>query len=834
MPKGYAATKCRIGEDTAKDSDLFANTLHLYEDADEVIILAEASSGNDFYDRNVGDNAYDIVRAKDNTDYDGGLTAIETASIESYIWNDENYNGIQDENEVGVATATVKLTRSYYDSRDTTWKLDDSFVLVATGTPVATATPVATGTPVATATPVATGTPTATASGGHYRFDNLPTYIEKDGQRYLVGYQMQLCEMPEGYAATKYHAAADSDKDSDLIAGTLDLQEPDTFLILAKAFSGNTPYCCQVRGVDYDIVKAADVTGYDGGIVQKDSHVSISGIVWDDADRDHQISDGESGIANVKIILRQYYRRNGKWELLPEAKQVAYTNADGQYRFDDLPLSVTVDGVTYLAGYRLWIDSIPAGYNAEEYADISSGSVEIRAEERTLDGCMILGIPEEKGVTSGTCLEGFNIAKGEDMAFLNVFLNRDPEESTETTTATDLVTTTTETAVSTESTTQTSTSASAGTTSVESSTTETSTATTQTTASTTESRTATTRTTASTTKTSTTTTRTTAKTQSSHTTATTRTHTTATKQTTSSVTTSKQTTHSTSHTTTAKVTASPATHTIAKTTTHTTHTTSHRTTAGTTSITTQRTSVTTSRTTATTHTTVTVTTTGSTSVTTSAIHRTTSSTTQQTTATVTLSSAGPTSVTTTTHTTSQTTIQTTSKQTVQTTVSQTNTTSVAPTSRTTSATVSTTGTTSTGTTDSSASTGTQTTHHSTHTTTQTTTVTETTVNSTCETSGASTSIRQTTLRKNHVSGDTVTTTTTAANREHAAGHHTQTTTTAADVSAQTSGTKRIPLPRQQNISGTPKTGDTTLHITILIAACGFSLLLAILTKRRKK
>ena len=828
MPKGYAATKCRIGEDTAKDSDLFADTLHLYEDADEVIILAEASSGNDFYDRNVGDNAYDIVKAKDNTDYDGGLTAIETASIESYIWNDENYNGIQDENEVGVATATVKLTRSYYDSRDTTWKLDDSFVLVATGTPVATATPVATGTPVATATPVATGTPTATASGGHYRFDNLPTYIEKDGQRYLVGYQMQLCEMPEGYAATKYHAAADSDKDSDLIAGTLDLQEPDTFLILAKAFSGNTPYCCQVRGVDYDIVKAADVTGYDGGIVQKDSHVSISGIVWDDADRDHQISDGESGIANVKIILRQYYRRNGKWELLPEAKQVAYTNADGQYRFDDLPLSVTVDGVTYLAGYRLWIDSIPAGYNAEEYADISSGSVEIRAEERTLDGCMILGIPEEKGVTSGTCLEGFNIAKGEDMAFLNVFLNRDPEESTETTTATDLVTTTTETAVSTESTTQTSTSASAETTSVESSTTETSTATTQTTASTTESSTATTRTTASTTKTSTTTTRTTASTTKTST-ATTRT--TATKQTTSSVTTSKQTTHSTSHTTTAKVTASPATHTIAKTTTHTTHTTSHRTTAGTTSITTQRTSVTTSRTTGTTHTTATVTTTGSTSVTTSAIHRTTSSTTQQTTATVTLSSAGPTSVTTTTHTTSQTTTQTTPKRT---TVSQTNTTSVAPTSRTTSATVSTTGTTSTGTTDSSASTGTQTTHHSTHTTTQTTAVTETTVNSTCETSGASTSIRQTTLRKNHVSGDTVTTTTTAANREHAAGHHTQTTTTAADVSAQISGTKRIPLPRQQNISGTPKTGDTTLHITILIAACGFSLLLAILTKRRKK
>ena len=32
--------------------------------------------------------------AKSVAPHNGGLTAIETASIESYIWNDENYNGI--------------------------------------------------------------------------------------------------------------------------------------------------------------------------------------------------------------------------------------------------------------------------------------------------------------------------------------------------------------------------------------------------------------------------------------------------------------------------------------------------------------------------------------------------------------------------------------------------------------------------------------------------------------------------------------------------------------------------------------------------------------------
>ena len=807
MPEGYAATKCRIGEDSAKDSDLFAETLNLYKDADEVIILAEASGGNAFYDRTVGDNVYDIVKAKDNTDYDGGLTAIETASIEGYIWNDENYNGIQDADEVGIATASVKLIRSYHDPHDTTWKLDDSFALVATGTPVATGT-----------TPIATGTPTASASNGYYRFDNLPTYLEKNGQRYIVGYQMQLCEMPAGYAVTKYHASTDSSKDSDLIAGTLDLQKPDDFLILAKAFSGNTPYCYSVRGVDYDIVKAADITGYDGGIVQKDSKVSISGIVWDDADRDHEIGEDESGIANVKIILRQYYRRNGKWELLPDVKQTAYTDADGQYRFDDLPLSVTVDGMTCLAGYRLWIDSIPDGYNAEEYAGVSSGNVEIHTDERTLDGCIVLGIPEEKDITSGTCLDGFNTAKGEDAVSLNVYLNRNPEETTVTTTITSTTPTATETTtVPTKPTTQTSTATSTETTSATVSTSRTTT-TTPTTVSTTKTQSSDIPTTPATTAT--------------------------TKQTTSSTTTSKQTTHTTTKTTATTVktttvsTTSTKTQTTTKTkttthttkqttlTTHTTYTTSRRTTSSTTSITTRKTSAVTSQTTRTTPTTTTkltvVTTTTITTSTSVTTNPTTSLTTKQTTTTA--SSAGPIISVITTHTTIHTT-QTTSKHTVPTTTSRTTASQTGTTSATTPQTSRTTYVTST-------TTGTTTTKPS----TQTTTNTATTVNTTCETSSTSTSIRQTTSRKNHTSVDTTTTTTTTANGIHAADHNKQTTTTtaASDVSAQTSVIKRNSALHRQNIPGTPKTGDTTLHITILIAACGFSLLLAILTKRRKK
>ena len=95
----------------------------------------------------------------------------------------------------------------------------------------------------------------------------------------------------------------------------------------------------------------------------------------------------------------------------------------------------------------------------------------------------------------------------------------------------------------------------------------------------------------------------------------------------------------------------------------------------------------------------------------------------------------------------------------------------------------------------------------------------------------------TTTQKHHVIIDTTTTTTTTAtvsDNDRHDGSSTQTTTTTIDVSAHTSIKKRIPIPEKQNIPGTPKTGENALHITILIAACGFSLLLVILTRRKKK
>ena len=124
--------------------------------------------------------------------HNGGLTQFETAAIESYIWEDENYNGIQDADEQGVDNVSLKLTRSYYDEAEGTWKLDDSFVLTASGTPADDTTPDDAENEETPTELSVMGEPTATASNGIYRFENLPTYVEVDGVQYLAGYQLQL------------------------------------------------------------------------------------------------------------------------------------------------------------------------------------------------------------------------------------------------------------------------------------------------------------------------------------------------------------------------------------------------------------------------------------------------------------------------------------------------------------------------------------------------------------------------------------------------------------------------------------------------------------------
>ena len=131
------------------------------------------------------DYAYDYIKAKDYDGYDGGLKAFETASVSGVVWEDTNYNGIQDDGEAAYHNsknpAVVNLQQYFY--RGDKWVPENAVFQTH-----------------------------ETKTDGTYTFSNLPTYVEKNGVRYLAGYQVVLKTMPKDYAATKYWNDADPSK----------------------------------------------------------------------------------------------------------------------------------------------------------------------------------------------------------------------------------------------------------------------------------------------------------------------------------------------------------------------------------------------------------------------------------------------------------------------------------------------------------------------------------------------------------------------------------------------------------------------------------------------
>ena len=91
------------------------------------------------------------------------------------IWDDLNYNGLQDAEEPGYEGTTVILTRSYFDPQSGQWIPDTSF------------------------TPMNQ----TTGADGIYRFEQLDTQVVRGSKAYLAGYQLTLAELPGDRAVTK-------------------------------------------------------------------------------------------------------------------------------------------------------------------------------------------------------------------------------------------------------------------------------------------------------------------------------------------------------------------------------------------------------------------------------------------------------------------------------------------------------------------------------------------------------------------------------------------------------------------------------------------------------
>ncbi|MDE7124291.1 MAG: hypothetical protein K2N83_02220, partial [Eubacterium sp.] len=410
---------------------------------------------------------FDINKVVTYDGYDGGLTEFKTDSVSGRVWIDKNYDGLMDENEVGLNGVSVTLKRYYLekggsDSEDTgTWREDADF---NNSSPV-----------------------TASDSNGDYTFDNLATYVYKDGNYYLAGYKVFVVNHPNSsvYAATLYHSVSEENlRNSDL--KNYALNETDEYAVIADTFNnGDSQIADSVTNISsaatllndlfyvvkyhenyYNLVTAKPVKEIDAGYHEYDVS-AISGYVFDDINYDGIINtDEETGkedgftqelkesIQNsrfneIVITAVGYYYDNGEWKQYrpngedSSAEYTASVSADSEDGYFEIsvPTKYTVNGQNYMAGYKLSVNMIPIDYhitkhladgsNPDHNALIKETSSEylltktitnypyIGELKEEMDGYVIVANPSDN-TSSPNIVAGYDIAESRHVENYNV------------------------------------------------------------------------------------------------------------------------------------------------------------------------------------------------------------------------------------------------------------------------------------------------------------------------------------------------------------------------------------------------------------------------------
>ena len=282
---------------------------------------------------------------------DLGFVDSSRGFIGEFVWDDANYNGIQDYGESPIENVTVTLEQYYYNG--TQWiKLDKE-------------------------------EKTQTSKSGIYKF-TVSTYHTVNGENYLMGYKVRI-DSDDNKNLFETSAPTLKDQTNDGTQSDLDEQPTgkhyyltDDIVIMAKTTSSTTQdsNVKDYNGVSYDIGNA-ETMNFDAGFKDYESG-KLDGIVWLDdnydgiRDANETIADGtklnsnQSRLKEVKAQVKGYYYDNGTWHEAPDtwttnSKEVLLKlNSDGYYHytFDDLPTEIQINGKTYLMGYKVTLDNI--------------------------------------------------------------------------------------------------------------------------------------------------------------------------------------------------------------------------------------------------------------------------------------------------------------------------------------------------------------------------------------------------------------------------------------------------------------------------------------------
>lgn len=463
LPKGYRITK-PLAANGVKDSSaqIKKDAMEITktgskgylgkakEELDGYIITADGVDKSTSSDMNLLDG-YDCVKGRKLKDYNLGMSKQQSASIIGRIFHDRNYDGAYDEKQdVGINDMTMYLVQYYYDSAKNAWVVSDNNTESYERTDGSTR-----------AYMRKSDTTQAVylkqqKEDGIYQFNNLPTYLEKEGTTYVCAYRLFMENVPDGYMATYLHkkgVAEDQDSDLDLAQDTLLVDRQGSSYIIAAKESGKVKpqpsYLYEIEGKTYDIVTAQHTTALDAGITTS-KFGSIEGLAFEDAVYDGIWKEQEDKLlSGMTICLKRsrYDSEQKKWivdngkdedgkELDVYAKTT--TDKDGHYRFDELPSYRKINGKTVLYGYTLWLETMPDKMGATKYQMCKDGresalqaqNLQIIKQGRKLpevkDGYLVVAHPlnDEEEANTQYIYEGYDIIRGEQLTNYNLGLKR--------------------------------------------------------------------------------------------------------------------------------------------------------------------------------------------------------------------------------------------------------------------------------------------------------------------------------------------------------------------------------------------------------------------------
>ena len=404
LPEGYGITKYRVDTDERNSKlesshfELISESEYQFQESSEPFIIIAGQT--DSQDISYYQEGYDLIESIQVEELNGGISKIQTGEITGKIFDDIEYDGLFNDEDLGKEGIKVIL-KQFVNDPETGEYQETDFTLE-----------------------------TITNQKGEYQFNKLKTYdTNEDGEIifYYYNVYVDLESIPDNYAITKYQVQDEKYNNSDLIAETGLLRENDEYILFIQKTNDQSVQS-QYKG--FDLIKAHQLNSLDGGITQYESG-KICGIVWLDASQTGKIDRLDPRLANQTVNLQRYYYKDGQWvEDLTMVKS-ATSDQNGYYEFNDLDSYVEIDEEKYLAGYQAYIHEVPSDMevtepfknNGESDSKLLEAELRLSHPMYEKDGYMIVAQTSHSRAddinSSQYVKNGYDIVKSKDIDDMN-------------------------------------------------------------------------------------------------------------------------------------------------------------------------------------------------------------------------------------------------------------------------------------------------------------------------------------------------------------------------------------------------------------------------------